>query len=141
MAAVGAAGLPRWTGRTPMPELICTTVYQFPELSEAAKEKAGSWYRELGPHDGWWDAVYEDFERVCEILGIRLKTTPRPPHGRRDAGEALHLVLRLLEPRRWGLLRRLLVPCQGRGRPHPGLCPDGRDAAWHRRPAAGYPAA
>jgi hypothetical protein len=100
-----------------MPELICTTVYQFPELSEAAKEKARSWYRELGPHDGWWDAVYEDFERVCEILGIRLKTTPRPPHGRRDAGEALHLVLRLLEPGRWGLLRRLLVPCQGRGRP------------------------
>ncbi len=59
-----------------MPEVICTTVYQFPELSEAAKEKARSWYRELGPHDDWWDAVYEDFERVCEILGIRLKTTP-----------------------------------------------------------------
>ena len=59
-----------------MPELICTTVYQFPELSDAAKEKARSWYRELGPHDDWWDAVYEDFERVCDILGIRLKTTP-----------------------------------------------------------------
>ena len=59
-----------------MPEIICTTVYQFPELSDAAKEKARSWYRELGPHDDWWDAVYEDFERVCEILGIRLKTTP-----------------------------------------------------------------
>jgi hypothetical protein len=58
-----------------MPEVICTTVYQFPELSDAAKEKARSWYRELGPHDEWWDAVYEDFERVCEILGIRLKTT------------------------------------------------------------------
>jgi len=59
-----------------MPEIICTTVYQFSELSEAAKEKARSWYRELGPHDDWWDAVYEDFERVCEILGIRLKTMP-----------------------------------------------------------------
>jgi len=59
-----------------MPEVICTTVYQFPELSDAAKEKARSWYRELGPHDDWWDAVYDDFERVCEILGIRLKTTP-----------------------------------------------------------------
>ena len=59
-----------------MPELICTTVYQFPELSDAAKEKARSWYRELGPHDDWWDAVHEDFERVCDILGIRLKTTP-----------------------------------------------------------------
>ena len=59
-----------------MPEVICTTVYQFPELSDAAKEKARSWYRELGPHDDWWDAVYEDFERVGDILGIRLKTTP-----------------------------------------------------------------
>jgi hypothetical protein len=58
-----------------MLEVICTTVYQFPELSEAAKEKARGWYRELGPHDDWWEAVYEDFGRVCEILGIRLKTT------------------------------------------------------------------
>jgi hypothetical protein len=54
---------------------ICTTVYQFPELSDAAKEKARSWYRDLGTHDDWWDAVYEDFERICGILGIRLKTT------------------------------------------------------------------
>ena len=59
-----------------MREVICTTVYQFPELSDTAKEKARSWYRELGPYDDWWDAVYEDFERVCESLGIRLKTTP-----------------------------------------------------------------
>ena len=59
-----------------MPEVICTTVYQFVELSTAAKGKARSWYRELGPHDDWWDAVYDDFERICEILGIRLKTTP-----------------------------------------------------------------
>ena len=56
--------------------MICTTVYQFSELSDAAKEKARSWYRELGPHDDWWDGVYEDFERVCDILGNRLKTTP-----------------------------------------------------------------
>ena len=59
-----------------MPDVICTTVYQFPELSDAAKDKARSWYRELGPHDDWWDAVYEDFEHVCEIVGIRLKTRP-----------------------------------------------------------------
>jgi hypothetical protein len=32
-----------------MPEVICTTVYQFPELSDVAKDKARSWYRELGP--------------------------------------------------------------------------------------------
>ncbi|SIS91412.1 antitoxin of toxin-antitoxin stability system [Phaeovulum vinaykumarii] len=59
-----------------MPETICTTVYQFPELSDAAKEKARSWYSDLAPHDDWWDAVYEDFERICEILGLRLKTSP-----------------------------------------------------------------
>jgi len=59
-----------------MPELICTTVYQFAELSDSAKEKARSWYRELGPHDDWWDAVYEDFARICDILGIQLKTRP-----------------------------------------------------------------
>jgi len=59
-----------------MPEVICATVYQFPELSDTAKDMARSWYRELGPHDDWWDAVYEDFERSCDILGIRLKTTP-----------------------------------------------------------------
>ena len=56
-------------------EVICTTVYKFAELSDVAKEQARSWYRELGPHDDWWDAVYEDFERVCDILGICLKTT------------------------------------------------------------------
>lgn len=59
-----------------MPKVICTTVFQFPELSEAAKDKARSWYRELGVHDDWWDAVYDDFERACNILGVRLKTTP-----------------------------------------------------------------
>jgi hypothetical protein len=55
---------------------MCTTVYQFPELSDAAKEKARSWYRELGPNDDWWDAVHDDFERVCDILGVSPKTQP-----------------------------------------------------------------
>jgi len=57
-----------------MPETICTIVYQFPELSDAAKEKARSWYREAAFHDDWWDAVYDDFERICDILGVSLKT-------------------------------------------------------------------
>lgn len=52
------------------------TVYQFSELPDAAKENARSWYRELGLHDDWWDAVYEDFVRICGVLGIELKTTP-----------------------------------------------------------------
>lgn len=104
-----------------MPEVICTTVYQFSELSDVAKDKARSWFRELGPHDDWWDAVYEDFERICDILGIRLKTT-RPPDGRRDKAETLHLVFRVLEPWGWGLSGWLSQSCQGRGRAYPGLC-------------------
>ena len=42
-----------------MPEGICTTVYQFPELSDAAKEKAREWYRTDHPDWEWWDGVYE----------------------------------------------------------------------------------
>ena len=59
-----------------MPEVICTTVYRIDELSDAAKSKAKTWYRALEPHDDWWDAVYDDFERVCDILGVNLKTKP-----------------------------------------------------------------
>ena len=57
-------------------EVICTTVYQFPELSDTAKEKARSWYRDAAVSDDWWDAVYDDFERICDILGVNLKTRP-----------------------------------------------------------------
>ena len=57
-----------------MPEVLCTTVYQFPELSDAAKEKARIWYRAAAFHNDWWDAVYDDFERICDILGVSLKT-------------------------------------------------------------------
>ena len=59
-----------------MPEVICTIVYRIDELSEAAKSKAKTWYRELGSHDDWLDAVYDDFERVCDILGVKIKTKP-----------------------------------------------------------------
>ena len=59
-----------------MPEVICTTVYRIDELSDAAKSKAKTWYRELGPQDDWWNAVYDDFERVCDILGVSLRAKP-----------------------------------------------------------------
>jgi hypothetical protein len=29
----------------------------------------------------WFDSVYEDFERICSILGVRLKTTSVPLMG------------------------------------------------------------
>ncbi len=57
-----------------MPEVIETTVYRLDELSEAAKEKARAWYREGGFDYEWYDAVYEDFQNIAEILGIRFRT-------------------------------------------------------------------
>lgn len=57
-----------------MPAIIKTEVFQIGELSDAAKEKARGWYREAGFDYDWYDFVYDDFERVCDILGINLDT-------------------------------------------------------------------
>ena len=57
-----------------MPEIIETTVYRLDELSDAAKEKARAWYREGGFDYDWFECVYDDFESIAEILGLRLKT-------------------------------------------------------------------
>jgi hypothetical protein len=59
-----------------MPEIIETTVYQLHELSDDAKEQARAWYREIGVDPDWHEGVYEDFERVCAILGVELATRP-----------------------------------------------------------------
>ncbi len=47
---------------------------------------ARSWYRALGPHRDWWDAVYEDCARVSEIPGICLKTPSVRPQSWLNAG-------------------------------------------------------
>src|SRR3546814_2689909 len=57
-----------------MPSIIETTVYCLDELLDAGKEKARAWYRESGLDYDWFDFVYEDFERVCAIVGVRLDT-------------------------------------------------------------------
>lgn len=57
-----------------MPEVIETTVYRLDELSDEARDKARAWYREGGFDYDWHDAVYEDFQQIAEILGLRLKT-------------------------------------------------------------------
>ena len=57
-----------------MSEVIEITVYRLEELSNAARDKARVWYREGGFDDDWYDAVYEDFQRVAGILGLNLKT-------------------------------------------------------------------
>ncbi|VDC33871.1 antitoxin of toxin-antitoxin stability system [Pseudogemmobacter humi] len=57
-----------------MPTIIEITVYRFDELPDAGKDKARAWYREGAFDHDWYDAVYEDFQRIAEILGIRLRT-------------------------------------------------------------------
>ena len=61
-----------------MPEIIRTTVYRLHELSDAAKEKARAWYRDVGVDDDWHDAVFGDFKTICYILGVTLRTRKAP---------------------------------------------------------------
>ncbi len=60
-----------------MPHIIETTVYELHELEGDAKEKARAWFREgVGSDGDWYDSIYDDFEEVCRILGLELKTCP-----------------------------------------------------------------
>ena len=59
-----------------MPRIVETTFYTIEELSEAARERARAWYRETCLDCEWYDAVYEDFQAICAILGIALRTSP-----------------------------------------------------------------
>lgn len=52
-----------------MPRIKETTVFQYDELSENAKEKALDWYGAGAFDYSWWEFVYEDAE------GIGLKIT------------------------------------------------------------------
>ena len=59
-----------------MPRVIEITVYTIDELSDAAKEAARAWYRQSCLDYEWYDFVYEDFETICGILGVTLRTSP-----------------------------------------------------------------
>jgi hypothetical protein len=59
-----------------MPVIVETEVFAFDELTGAAREKAREWYRQGNLEYEWWDMVYSDFETICDILGIALKTYP-----------------------------------------------------------------
>jgi hypothetical protein len=59
-----------------MPEIIETTVYRLDELSPDAKAQAREWYRDGALDHDWYAFVYEDFERICDILGVQLQTRP-----------------------------------------------------------------
>lgn len=57
-----------------MPTIIKTTVFQLGELSNAAKERARAWYREGAGDYDWYEFIYDDFETICTILGVCLRT-------------------------------------------------------------------
>ncbi|HET6525038.1 antitoxin of toxin-antitoxin stability system [Sphingopyxis sp.] len=59
-----------------MPEIIPITVYQFDELDDSAKDKARRWYRQGAFDHDWYDFVFSDFEAICDILGVTLRTNP-----------------------------------------------------------------
>lgn len=43
-------------------------IYQFDELSPAAKEQARAWYRAGMMHDEWWQTEYDD----ADMIGMKL---------------------------------------------------------------------
>ena len=47
-----------------MTKVIQTTVYQFDELSEDAREKAREWYREGALDYEWYGCVFENV-KIC----------------------------------------------------------------------------
>ena len=55
---------------------IETTVYEIHELPEAAKAPAQGWYilNVLNNDGHWYEAVFDDFQTICGILGITLRT-------------------------------------------------------------------
>ena len=57
-----------------MPRIVETTVFHLGELSEKARDEARAWYREAASCDDWHECVFDDFETICPILGVRLKT-------------------------------------------------------------------
>ncbi len=54
-----------------MPQVIETTVYNFNELNDKAKDKARSWYREGAFDYEWYDFVKTDFESFLEAVGFK----------------------------------------------------------------------
>ena len=57
-----------------MPRIVETTVFHLDELSERARDAARAWYRETAPGDDWHEFVFDDFEMICAMIGVRLKT-------------------------------------------------------------------
>lgn len=57
-----------------MPRTIEKTVYKFDELSDAAKERARDWYRELIFSDSCdWECIYEDAKTIAKLFGLEIE--------------------------------------------------------------------
>ena len=57
-------------------------LFTFDGLSDEAKEKAREWYCTIDVYDDWWhEFAFDDFETVCLILGVTLKTRTVPLYG------------------------------------------------------------
>lgn len=55
-----------------MPITLTKDAYAFHELDDRAKENARSWWREGALDYEWFDAVYDDFDTIAQILGIEV---------------------------------------------------------------------
>jgi hypothetical protein len=53
-------------------ETTTRTLYKLEELSPKAHETAFEKWREDEPHHDWWEHTYNDFETICEIVGIDI---------------------------------------------------------------------
>ena len=59
-----------------MPKRKITTVYQFDELNDKAKERAREWYRQGNCEDSFWsETVIDDAAEIATMLGIDLCQT------------------------------------------------------------------
>jgi len=64
-----------------MPQTIEITVYAFSELDDDGKSRARDRFRNDLVQDQWSEGVYDDFQTVCDLFGITLKTSTVPLMG------------------------------------------------------------
>lgn len=56
-----------------MPRIKQTTVFQFDELDDSAKDRARQWYRDGGFDYEWWDCTFEDAKECLKLAGFTIK--------------------------------------------------------------------
>ena len=72
--------------------IVETKVYTFDELSDKAKEKARTWWREASIGDSHWsEFIMDDAERIAECFGLDFKQNAIPLHsGKTRMEPAIH---------------------------------------------------